>query len=74
MNNLKKEILSIVYSIVYNTGFLKQTDYALFKRQYFRVNNITRNNVVINLKLKISKFKFKNLNNSAKLNGFYRAI
>jgi hypothetical protein len=74
MNILKNEIIVTVYKILYNTSFLNKKNYSQFKCQYLRTNNITRNVRAINLKLKISKFKFKNLNNSGKLNGFYRAI
>jgi len=74
MNILKNEILFVVYKVVYNTTFLNQKNFVLFKYQHFHANNVTRNIRAINLKLKISKFKFKNLNNAGKFNGFYRAI
>jgi hypothetical protein len=70
---LKKDILSSTFLILDNTSFSHQTDYVSFKTKYSRLN-VIRNTRSLNLKLKISKSKFKKLNNLGVLNGFYRAM
>jgi hypothetical protein len=70
---LKKEILYYTLFIVDNTNFSSQTNYLIFKSKYSRLNLVC-NTKSVNLKLKISKFKFKKMNNQGLINGFYRAV
>lgn len=79
LNNLKKgkllnqEICFYTHSIICNTGFSEKTKYVLFKRQSFRF--VLNSNIkAINAKLRLSKSRFKEINNLGFLTGFYHAI
>jgi hypothetical protein len=70
---LKQEIRFYTHSIIRNTGFSEKTKYVLFKRQSFRF--VLNSNIkAINAKLRLSKSRFKEINNLGFLTGFYHAI
>jgi hypothetical protein len=70
----KKEIFYFIGATVRDVGFSSQTEYILLKRQYNCFNLLSTNTKSVNLKIKITRSKFKIANNLAALNGFYRAI
>jgi len=73
-NLIKKEIFYFISTTLRDIGFSSRTTYILLKRQYSCYNLLSTNTKSVNLKLKITRSKFKIANNLATLNGFYRAI
>jgi hypothetical protein len=71
---IKEETLLRVYSILTDAGFSSQTTYNLFKLKYCRLYLRSGSTKSVNMKLKLSRFKFKSGNNLGILNGFYRAV
>jgi hypothetical protein len=73
-NLTKKEISFFISTTIRDVGFSSQTEYILLKRQYNCFNLLSTNTKSVNLKIKITRSKFKTASNLATLNGFYRAI
>jgi hypothetical protein len=79
---LKQEIRFYTHSIIRNTGFSEKTKYVLFKRQslgfVFNSNGVIVKKLIvikaINAKLRLSKSRFKEINNLGFLTGFYHAM
>ena len=73
VNTFKKEIFSVICSILIEGGFSKRKTYIMLKRKFFRSYVLAQNIKSVNLKLKLSRYRFKVLNNTTTLNGFYYA-
>jgi hypothetical protein len=71
---INKEMFFFICSAFKDTGFSSRTNFILLKRRFHRFFTLSSNTKSINLKLKMSRSNFKRANNSAVLNGFYRAI
>jgi hypothetical protein len=71
---LKNEIFFTVGSSLLDVGFSPKLTYFLLKRQFYGFYNLTKNTNSINLKVKMSRSRFKRANNLALLTGFYRAM
>jgi hypothetical protein len=69
-----KEMFYFICSALKDTGFSSQTNFILLKRRFHRFFILSSNTKSISLKLKMSRSHFKRANNSAVLNGFYRAV
>jgi hypothetical protein len=69
-----KEMFFFICSALKDTGFSSHTNFILLKRRFHRFFTLSSNTKSINLKLKMSRSNFKRANNSAVLNGFYRAV
>jgi hypothetical protein len=69
----KNESWNRICSMFCDVGFSQQITYIKFKRLYASSFALSRNTKHINLKLKLTRSLFKVFNNSANLNGFYRA-
>jgi hypothetical protein len=70
---LKKEIFGTICDVFIEAGFSKRKAYLMLKRQFYRSYILTKNTKSVNLKLKFSRYRFKILNNTTALNGFYYA-
>jgi hypothetical protein len=69
----KKEIFNAMCSLLMESGFSKRQNYKILKRKFYRNYTLARSAKSINLKLKFSRHRFKFLNNTTTLNGFYHA-
>jgi hypothetical protein len=69
----KKEIFNIISELLIESGFSRQKTYIMLKRKFYRSYILTKNTKSVMLKLKFSRHRFKILNNTTLLNGFYYA-
>jgi hypothetical protein len=70
----KKETHFLICSFLNESGLSSKIEYVNFKQQFFQFFLLSKNIKSVNLRLKISKHKFKRLSDSAKLSGFYKAM
>jgi len=70
----KKEILNVICYGLTDAGFSSEIKYLSLKRKYHSFFALSSNTKSLRLSLKLTKANFKQANNLAVLNGFYRAL
>jgi len=73
-NYYNNENYTFICSFLIDIGFSTKIKYLFFKRRFLQFSLLTKSTKSINLRLKLSRFEIKKINNLGSLTGFYRAI
>jgi hypothetical protein len=74
MSLTNNEQFSTICLALNNTGFSANIEYVQIKRKYCKFISKSSNTKHINLNMMLTRSKFKQINNTGDLTGFYHAI